>query len=169
MSLKNLFKIFIFLSSLTIKTNAEIPRIGSLSFNKSSVQTIYIAEGRSTIIIFPCQIFTFSPGPTKDIAVNLNEKDNKQIEVWLGKDEKQPATLKVRCKEDNFAIDIIPTKNLHQDFVEISKAYGKPHSLNSIREINLNLEMGSAQTKKEKEENLKIGQKKPEISSKGKE
>lgn len=108
------------------------PRIGTLTIDKRNVQKLYVAEGRSSILIFPCNIKTFSTGPTKDIAALLNERDSKILEVWLGKASNQPAGLKVICNDQFFAFDVIPSTQIHQDFVNVKGAYGIPTSYEGI-------------------------------------
>jgi hypothetical protein len=108
------------------------PRIGTLTIDKQNVQKLYIAEGRSSMVIFPCNIKTFSTGPTKDIAANVNERDSKILEIWLGKASKQPAGLKVICNDHFFAFDVIPSTTIHQDFVNVRGAYGIPTNYDGV-------------------------------------
>ena len=133
MHLKNVFYSFLYLSLWSQNAFCEAPpRIGTITIDKRSVQKIYVAEGRSSMLIFPCNIKTFSTGPTKDIAGLLNERDSKILEVWLGKTSKQPAGLKVICNDHFFAFDIIPSETIHQDFVNVRGAYGIPTTYEGI-------------------------------------
>lgn len=105
------------------------------NLSRSDVHRIYIAYGRSAILQFPCNVMSYSTGPTKDIEANLNEKKPQLLEVWLSKNEAEPAGLKVLCKDEIFAFDITPSKSVHQDFLKIKKATGS---------LNSQIEFGSA-------------------------
>lgn len=135
MLLKSAFKLS--LAIFPFFANAqEIPRLGKISFNKSEVQKVFIAEGRSTILKFPCNVKTYSAGPTNDIEAALNDRDSQLLEVWLGKIKAQPAGLKVFCNESFFAFDIVPSTIQHQDVLEIKSSYGTPKTISK----NLNIE-----------------------------
>lgn len=116
-----------------LMANTNIPpRIGSITVDKRHVQKLYIAQGRSSILIFPCNVKTFSTGPTKDISALLNDRDSKVLEVWLGRSGNQPAGLKVICNEHLFAFDVIPSNTTHQDFVTVKGAYGIPMTFSGV-------------------------------------
>jgi hypothetical protein len=133
MLLKNVFYSICAMNLLGFFAFADIPpRIGTLTVDKKNVQKLYVAEGRSSMVIFPCNIKTFSTGPTKDIAALVNERDSKILEVWLGKASKQPAGLKVICNDHFFAFDVIPSTTIHQDFVNVRGAYGIPTTYDGV-------------------------------------
>lgn len=136
MRLKNVlcrcFLLFFGFINYSFAQDSIPPRIGATTIDKRHVQKLYIAVGRSTILIFPCNIKTFSTGPTKDISALVNERDSKMLEVWLGRPGGQPAGLKVICNEHFFAFDVIPSKTTHQDFVNVKGAFGVPTSFSGI-------------------------------------
>lgn len=137
MLLKNVLCSAILLNLLcgNLMANSNIPpRIGSITVDKRQVQKLYIAQGRSSILIFPCNIKTLSTGPTKDISALLNERDSKILEVWLSRSAGQPAGLKVICNEHLFAFDVIPSNITHQDFVNVKGAYGIPTTFSGVQE-----------------------------------
>ena len=121
----------LFIGSLCCRAMADSlpPRIATASLDKSYVHKLYVAEGRSSILIFPCNIKSFSPGPTKDIVAALNDRDSRYIEVWLGKNSGQPGGLKVLCEDQFFVFDVIPSTTTHQDILEVKKSYGMPRTL----------------------------------------
>lgn len=138
MRLKNVFySLYLLIFGLINHALADIPippRIGATTIDKRHVQRLYIAAGRSSILIFPCNIKTFSTGPTKDISALVNERDSKMLEVWLGKAGGQPAGLKVICNDHFFAFDVIPSRTTHQDFVSVKGAFGLPTTFSGVRD-----------------------------------
>ena len=128
---KGLCNTIIFLS-LTTNASELPPRIARTLLDKKNVQKLYIAHGRSTILIFPCNVKAFSPGPTKDISAILNERDSKILEVWLSNNANQPSGLKVICNDNYFAFDVIPSNTTHQDFLEVKGSYGIPTMLSNV-------------------------------------
>jgi hypothetical protein len=105
---------------------SDIPqRMSETSLARDQVHQIFVAFGRSTIIEFPCNIMSYSTGPTKDIDAHLNDKKLQVLEVWLAKNDGEPAGLKVLCKDEVFAFDITPSRSIHQDFIRVKAATGR--------------------------------------------
>jgi len=124
--------IWFLLSTLVLATN----RIDSYGINQLEAQKIYVSFGRSSVLIFPCNVVSFSDGPTKDIQALLNDRNSKMIEVWFTKNNPEPQELKVFCQEERFVFDIIPSSTTHQSIMEVSRSFRSKktpfHALESV-------------------------------------
>ena len=73
-----------FLLVASLKSEAR-ERIDNSIINRSTAQEIFVTFGRSTVLILPCPIVSFSDGPTYDIQALVNERNSKMIEIWFSK------------------------------------------------------------------------------------
>lgn len=110
------------LFSLPLQTIA-MDRIERKGLNSMEAHKVFVAFGRSSIIVLPCNVVSFSDGPTRDIQAQVNERDSKMLEVWFAKNSPEPQELKVMCAEQRFVFDIIPNTKNHQSIFEVSRAY----------------------------------------------
>lgn len=107
---------------LSIKSTA-LERIDKKGLNSMEAHKVFVAYGRSSIIVLPCNVVSFSDGPTRDIQAQVNDRDAKMLEVWFAKNSPEPQELKVMCAEQRFVFDIIPNMQNHQSIFEVSRAY----------------------------------------------
>lgn len=107
---------------LSIKSTA-LERIDKKGLNSMEAHKVFVAYGRSSIIVLPCNVVSFSDGPTRDIQAQVNDRDAKMLEVWFAKNSPEPQELKVMCAEQRFVFDIIPNTQNHQSIFEVSMAY----------------------------------------------
>lgn len=111
---------------LSIKSTA-LERIDKKGLNSMEAHKVFVAYGRSSIIVLPCNVVSFSDGPTRDIQAQVNDRDAKMLEVWFAKKSPEPQELKVMCAEQRFVFDIIPNTQNHQSIFEVSRAYKSIH------------------------------------------
>lgn len=117
-------KIIVLIFMLTIGLNAkETNRIDSISINEYQPQEIKMVYGRSTVIILPCNVVSYSDGPTRDIEAILDERNSQRMEVWFTKNSPEPQELKVFCQDKNFVFDILPNQREHRSIVEVPRSY----------------------------------------------
>ena len=117
------FIIILFTHFITMQILNAKERIDKSIINRASAQEVYVTFGRSTVIVLPCAISSFSDGPTNDIQALVNERNSKMIEVWFAKNSPDPQELKVFCNDQNYVFDIVPSKKLHQSIFEVDKSY----------------------------------------------
>lgn len=151
MRIKSAFSSFIFVFSISFVVEAStLPlRIQKAILGRGEVYRLFVASGRSTIIQFPCNVMYVSVGPTKDFDAIVNDKDSRQVEVWLTKPDSEPSGLKVSCKDDFFVFDISPSKLVHQDLLIVSGESGSVPSVSSIDQAKAKL-LASSQASNEK-------------------
>ncbi|MFZ3229922.1 MAG: hypothetical protein WA160_06945 [Pseudobdellovibrio sp.] len=111
--------ILLFLSLLA----SASPRIEATHINRLEPHKIFMTFGRSTVIVMPCNVVSFSDGPTKDIQALLNERDSKMLEVWFLKNSPEPQELKVFCQDEKYVFDIMPNKYTHQSIFEVTHSF----------------------------------------------
>ncbi|MCE3009741.1 MAG: hypothetical protein LW875_03920 [Proteobacteria bacterium] len=109
---------------------AGVERIKSLRFDKSEVQTIYLAPGLGSMLTFPCGIEEAFVGRAEDLKAQVSPNDKKVLFLNLKLNTSLPTNLIVRCEKEKstFVFDIIPQKSKHQDLVEIRSSFGRPKS-----------------------------------------
>lgn len=92
----------------------------STKMDKNKPFPVYIQPGRSTTIDLPCSITSAVPGTMGDLKAEIGpEKDNSLL-VWLLSDRSIPTNLIVRCGIRVLVFDIVPTRNSHQDYINIT-------------------------------------------------
>lgn len=112
------------LGLLVLSVNSiAMERIEKKGLNSMEAHKVFVAYGRSSIIVLPCNVVSFSDGPTRDIQAQVNDRDAKMLEVWFAKNSPEPQELKVMCAEQRFVFDIIPNTQNHQSIFEVSRAY----------------------------------------------
>jgi hypothetical protein len=117
--------------------NYSLERIQSESVDKGKVSKVYVAPGLATLMKFPCVIKEAIVGNNSLVKAVVSEKDSQSLIVNLSGPNKTATNLIVRCisQESPFVFDVISSRTLHQDYVNISAGYGRP----AMKGLNLNL------------------------------
>lgn len=115
----------------------SIPRLSSMYIDEGQVQKLYLTPGRPSVLLFPCNIVSFSKGTGADIDAAGKEQDPKELNLWLKSSGAEPTGLIVRCENKTFVFDIVPSTNTHQDFIKIDGSYGSPKLIEDKSKIIL--------------------------------
>ena len=101
-------------------------RIESLLFNKAQVQTIAMAPGLGSVVIFPCPLADVFVGRAEDVTAKINPNDKRILFLNLKSSTSESTNLIARCEQQRkpFVFDVIPSRGRHQDVLEIASAYG---------------------------------------------
>ena len=124
-------KLFLAISIITTNSFAEINRIQSMRFDHSSVQRIYLAPGLGAVVIFPCMLQEVFIGRGEDLKTQISPNDRKTLFLNLKLNSSYPTNVIAKCTPEKsvFVFDVIPSKSLHQDLIEIRSSFGRPSYL----------------------------------------
>lgn len=111
---------------------SQTDRIQALRFDRGSVKMIHLAPGLGSILLFPCALSEVFVGRSEDLKAQISPNDKKSLFLNLKLNSSMPTNLIVRCEGERsvFVFDVIPSRALHQDVVEIRSSFGGPGVLN---------------------------------------
>lgn len=106
----------------------SVDRIQALRFDRGSVKLIHLAPGLGSILLFPCALSEVFVGRGEDLKAQISPNDKKSLFLNLKLNSSLPTNLIARCEGERpvFVFDVIPSKSLHQDVVEIRSSFGGP-------------------------------------------
>jgi hypothetical protein len=116
---------FIFLlSAIESIASDKVPRISVQTYHQGTVMKIYLSPGRSSVVDFPCQVTKASGGTGGDLHVTLATSIGNEVDLALDSSVSHSTSLIVRCKENVFVFDVIPSKVNHQNYIKIKQSRG---------------------------------------------
>lgn len=132
--MKNLLFVISFATAGAL-ADTKTERIQATRFDRAAVKRIYLAPGLGSIVLFPCALVEVFIGRSEDLKAQISPNDKKTLFLNLKLNSSLPTNMIVKCEGDRnvFVFDVIPSKNKHQDVVEIRSTFGRPKS----QEINL--------------------------------
>ena len=133
--MKNLFGktelVLIFLGSLiclsTYASNEKVPRrISSKYVDMGKPQTIYMVPGMATLIELPTTIQKIRVGNSEDVQYTKPDRPENEITLFLKSAHAKPTNLFLISGKNKYIFDIVPSKTVHQDYIEVVGAFGGP-------------------------------------------
>jgi hypothetical protein len=106
------------------RAEASVPRISTQTYVQGTILPVYMTAGRSTVIDFPCAVTKLNTGTGNDIHAAIGTSIPNEVDLHLEGAGSQSTSLIVRCKEKVFVLEIIPSKNTHQEYLKIKKSIG---------------------------------------------
>lgn len=101
-------------------------RLSSNIVDLGRVSPIHMVPGMATLIELPGPVTGIRTGNPDDLQYFRPEKPENEITLILKNAKAQPTNLIVRSGKRKFVFDIIPSKSVHQDTIEVVGAYGGP-------------------------------------------
>ncbi len=101
-------------------------RISSKIVDLGKVQPVYIVAGMATSIEVPGPVTGIRTGNPDDLQYFRPEKPENEVTLILKNSRAKPTNLIIRSGKRKYVFDIIPSKQIHQDTVEVVAAYGGP-------------------------------------------
>lgn len=129
--MKNLLLVISFAAAGALAgTKASVDRIQATRFDRASVKRIYLAPGLGSIVLFPCALVEVFIGRSEDLKAQISPNDKKTLFLNLKLNTSLPTNMIVKCEGDRnvLVFGVIPSKNKHQDVVEIRSTFGRPKS-----------------------------------------
>lgn len=108
------------LSSPGVFAKACLDRISNIYVNLCEVQKVCMYPNRITTIDFPCEVEDPEIGPGGDAIIKLSDRFRRSLKLYLNSGQSRPTSLSVRCGEDIFVFDLVPSFSNHSDVVKIN-------------------------------------------------
>lgn len=133
------------LSLILLNANAatQVSRIQAMRFDRSTVSQLYLAPGLGSVVLFPCNLIEVFVGRSDDLKAQISPNDKKTLLLNLKLNTSLPTNLIARCEGDRspFVFDVFPSRQRHQDVVEIRGSFGSPgYSKSNFKEVHPNTE-----------------------------
>lgn len=122
--------------SVTIASGAQEPervkperalvpkRISSKIVDLGSVYPISMVAGMATLIELPGPVTGIRTGDPESVHYIRPEKPENEVTIVLHNQNARPTNLILRSGKRKFVFDIVPSRTLHQDVLEVSGSYG---------------------------------------------
>lgn len=119
-----LFLLILFVLIFNANAESKVPRISVQTYHQGTVMKLYLSPGRSTVVDFPCQVTKASGGTGGDLHVTLATSIGNEVDLALDSSVSASTSLIVRCKENVFVFDVIPSLVNHQNYIKIRQSRG---------------------------------------------
>ncbi|MGZ3769353.1 MAG: hypothetical protein ACXVCP_08495 [Bdellovibrio sp.] len=142
----------IFLTSLLLSMTvfAGPKRIQSVLFDKGNPHKIFLHPGLGTVITFPCFVSDSFLGDESQAEIKPSPSNRKNLLLSLRSTASRATNLIVRCEgqHSHFVLDIVPSKIIHQDILDIRAAFGRPELIELETQKKIESKTETPQTKK---------------------
>lgn len=120
-------KTFLISFMLSLSAFAGPKRIQSVIFDKGSPHKIFLHPGLGSVITFPCFVSDSFLGDESQAEIKPSPSTRKNLLLSLKSMASRPTNLIVRCEgqHNHFVLDLVPSKNIHQDILDIRAAFGR--------------------------------------------
>jgi len=98
------------------------------------VQKITLKAGLISVLEFPKPIDEVRIGDPKSVKTHFSQAKPHELTLYLTSSHSKPTNLIVSAKKHTFILDLVPSANVHQDYVKIQN---QPESLKLIEEVRL--------------------------------
>lgn len=117
-------------SAVTLRASESKPssaaprRISSKLIDLGKVYPIYMVAGMATLIEFPGPVSGIRTGNPDSIQYFRPDKPENEVTIVLQNQNAKPTNLIVRTGKKKYVFDIVPSKTVHQDALEVIGDYG---------------------------------------------
>ena len=106
-------------------TESKLPRrISGQFLDLGKVHTIYMVPGMATLIEIPTQVTGIRIGNPDAVQYYRPDKPENEVTLVLKDNFSKPTNLIIRSNAKKYVFDIVPSKEVHQDTVEVLGSYG---------------------------------------------
>jgi hypothetical protein len=116
--------LFAVLFSLDAFAASAPRRISSKLIDLGKVYPIYMVAGMATLIEFPGPVSGIRTGNPDSIQYFRPDKPENEVTIVLQNQNAKPTNLIVRTGKKKYVFDIVPSKTVHQDTLEVIGDYG---------------------------------------------
>lgn len=99
-------------------------RISSKQIDLGRVYPIYMVTGMATLIELPGPVTGIRTGNPDSIQYFRPDKPENEVTVVLQNQNSKPTNLILRSGSKKYVFDIVPSKTVHQDTLEVIGDYG---------------------------------------------
>ncbi len=126
--MKNKLRISSFLLCISLSclaSEAKLPRrISGQILDLGKVYSIYMVPGMATLIEIPTTVTGIRLGNPAAVQYFRPDKPENEVTLILKDANAKPTNLIIRSNNRKFVFDIVPSKDVHQDTVEVVGSYG---------------------------------------------
>lgn len=108
----------------TVQPRRVSSRIYSTIMDLGKVTPIYMVAGMATLIELPSSVTGIRIGNPDAIQYFRPDKPENEVTLVLRDQNAKPTNLIIRSGKRKFIFDIVPSKSIHQDSVEVVGSYG---------------------------------------------
>ncbi len=113
-----------FVSGLEASERVLPKRISGQIMDLGKVNTIYMVPGMATLIEIPTAVTGIRIGNPDAVQYFRPDKPENEVTLVLKDSLSKPTNLIIRSNQRKFVFDIVPSKQIHQDMVEVVGAFG---------------------------------------------
>jgi hypothetical protein len=125
---------------------APVPRrITSKVIDLGKVTPIYMVAGMATLIEVPGAVTGIRTGNPDSVQYFRPDKPENEVTVVLQNQQAKPTNLIIRVGAKKYVFDIVPSKTVHQDTLEVIGDFGGAELEDSSAELLESSETSSAQ------------------------
>ena len=117
---------FVFWEAFSSHAQASPKRISGKIVDLGKVQTIYMVSGMATLIEIPTSVTGIRIGNPDAVDYFRPERPENEVTLVLKNSYAKPTNLIIRSNKKKYVFDIIPSKTIHQDTIEVLGSYGGP-------------------------------------------
>lgn len=99
-------------------------RISSKILDLSKVYPIYMVAGMATLIELPGPVTGIRIGNPSAVRYFRPDRPESEVTLVLQSPNAQPTNLILRSGRKKYVFDIVPSRSVHQDTLEVSGDYG---------------------------------------------
>lgn len=99
-------------------------RISSKLVDLGRVHPIYMVAGMATLIELPGPVTGIRTGNPDSIQYFRPDKPENEVTVILQNQNAKPTNLIVRSGRKKYVFDLVPSKSIHQDAIEVVGDFG---------------------------------------------
>ncbi|MBU6374590.1 MAG: hypothetical protein KGQ59_01220 [Bdellovibrionales bacterium] len=99
-------------------------RISGQILDLGKVHTIYMVPGMATLVEIPTAVTGIRLGNPDAVQYYRPEKPENEVTLVLKDNFAKPTNLIIRSNAKKYVFDIVPSKEVHQDTIEVLGSYG---------------------------------------------
>jgi hypothetical protein len=127
-------------------------RISGKVLDLGKVHKIYMVLGMATLVEIPSKVTGIRIGNPDHFQYFRPETPENEVTLVVKDPEAKPTNLIIRSNEKKYVFDLVPSKFIHQDTIEVMGSYGgASFKDDSIRVLDSS-EMGAKNSPTEKKE-----------------
>lgn len=113
------------LSVVSFAADIHLPRrISGQILDLGKVHTIYMVAGMATLVEIPTAVTGIRLGNPDAVQYYRPEKPENEVTLVLKDNLAKPTNLIIRSNKKKYVFDIVPSKEVHQDTIEVLGSYG---------------------------------------------
>jgi hypothetical protein len=99
-------------------------RISGQIYDLGKVHPVYMVPGMATLIEIPTTVTGIRLGNPDAVQYFRPDKPENEVTLVLRDSHAKPTNLIIRSNRRKYVFDIIPSRQIHQDMVEVIGSYG---------------------------------------------